>query len=121
MVNSVLIVGHLNEQRQQRSIMPRQFFSPLIIVVIRGIIEYLPFCLPLSIVRIMRTNSQIVPLLTRLTIAVLIVLVMTTLPLHYVVMAKSSGSNNNNNSYGLNVVLALVVILKGLTSHYHTL
>jgi Ca2+-binding RTX toxin-like protein len=78
----------------------------------------------------MRDRQWSYRVLTELTMAVLILLVMTTLPLHYTVMAKGSGTNNNNNnngnnndngnSNGLNVIFGTRSYTKG-TSHDDTI
>ena len=61
-------------------------------------------------------------LLTKLSVASLILLVMTTLPLHFSVIAKSSGNSNNNNdnNNGLNVIFGTRSYTKG-TSHDDTI
>jgi Ca2+-binding RTX toxin-like protein len=64
---------------------------------------------------------ELLSLLSKLTTGVLIILVMTTLPLHYAIMAKSGGGNNNNdNNNGLNVIFGTRSYTKG-TSHDDTI
>jgi hypothetical protein len=78
------------------------------------------------------SKSKVVPVLTKLTVAVLLILVMATIPFHhhYAVMAKKnrgltmsgssisgstsdSGDSNNNDPSGLNVIIGTRSYTKG--------
>ena len=64
-------------------------------------------------------QSKAFPLLTRLILAVLLILVIATIPLHNAVMAKNNNNNNNDHS-GNTVIIGTRSYTKG-TNHDDTI